>query len=323
MGALLEKVDTKEELADMIQRLGSPISAALLNMPCSIFRVPHIDGIIGYQLFGNCAIVISDPICLPQDREELTHSFHLYCLQSKKNILYLLTSDSFAHWAIGKECQTLIQAGEAVFLDPTRFAIRQKLRWKINQSIHDGVEIKEYHQQDASFEKQMDQTIAAWINKRHGPQIYLGAVPHYSNKRIFCALRKDQLVGLLSLMRIDRFQGWVVSYFLSIQDHPVGITEHLISTAIETLAHENCHFVCLGVVAGAKMGEMVGVNPVFQYFSRFIFKITKRMFHLDARQNYLNKFHPTSYPTYVLCSGKLNMSEILALKKILNVSIWF
>lgn len=323
MGIFLENVDTTEDLENIVQRLGSPVSAALLNMPCQIFRVPHIDGIIGYQRFKNCAVAVGDPICLPQDKEELANAFHLHCQQSNWNILYLLASDSFARWAIRNQCQTLIQAGQSLFLDPARFEIRQKLRWKINQSIQDGVEIKEYLQRDASFEKRIDKTIETWLNKRHGPQIYLGAATHHSSKRIFYAERKDQMVGLLTLTRIDQFRGWVVSYFLSTLDHPVGITEHLVSSAFETLAQEDCHFVCLGVVAGPKMGEMVGVNPFFQFFSRLIFKASTRMFHLDARQNYLNKFHPSSSPTYLLCSKKLSMSEILALKKVLNVSVWF
>jgi lysylphosphatidylglycerol synthetase-like protein (DUF2156 family) len=313
--------NTDEQLTSVVKRLGNPISTILLDLPCRIFSIPHLDGVVGYQLFKNCAVVIGDPICLPQNIAELTQAFHLYCQKYNWKIVYFLASDSFAHWAINNGCPTLIQVGEELILDPTCFQQKQKIRWKINQSLHHGVVIKEYQNFDPLLEKQMKNTIDACLKAKHGPQIYLGRLNFFSNyggKRIFYALQEDKIIGLLALSQIDQCHGWVVNYFLAL-DAPVGITEHLMSSVFGVLADENCHFLCLGVVSGSKLGEIVGLNVFSKFVVRFIFKISRWLFHLDKRKIYLNKYHPSLSPTYILTSGKLSISELLAIKKTLNI----
>lgn len=319
--AELKKIE--EPLASVMKRLGNPVSTILLDSPCRIFTLPHVDGIIGYQLFGNCAVVIGDPICLPQNMAELAQAFHLYCQKYHWKIVYFLASDSFAHWAIYNGCHTLIQVGEELTLDPTCFQKKQKIRWKINQSIHHGVVIKEYQNFDPLLENQMKKTIDAWLQARHGPQIYLGNLKLFENpgdKRIFYALQRDKIVGLLTLSCIDRFQGWVVNSSLAL-DAPVGMAEHLMSSVIDILANENCHFLCLGAASGHKLGEIAGLNMFSKFVARLIFRISRWLFHLDTRKNYLNKYHPYSWPTYVLTMEKLSISELLSIKKTLNVKL--
>src|ERR1700722_2811660 len=141
---IIGRENTDEQLASIVKRLGNPVSTILLDSPCRIFRIPDLDGVVGYQLFGNCAVVMGDPICLSQNIAELTHAFHLYCQKYNWKIVYFLASGSFAHWAINNGCHTLIQVGEELILDPTCFQKKQKIQWKINQSLNHGVVVKEY-----------------------------------------------------------------------------------------------------------------------------------------------------------------------------------
>lgn len=315
-----------EDLDSFVKRLGCPASTILLNSNCQIFRIPEVDGIIGYQQVKNCAVVIGDPICLPQDIPKLTEAFQLHCKNNHLSTIYFLVSHSFALWAIQNGCDTLIQSGEELIIDPSTFQTRQKLRWKINQSIHHGVVIKEYTNFDHELESEMKNTIDTWLKANHKPQIHLGDLNFFLNgaeKRIFYAMQNNEIIGLLKLSPIDRFRGWVLNSFLAISKAPVGTTEHLVSYVFETLAKENCHFLCLGAISGSRLGEIVGLSPLSKFFARLIFKISKRFFHLDRRKVYLNKFHPTLTKTYFVSSEKLTLSELMALKHILNVKICF
>lgn len=321
---LTEFNNVTEPLASVVKRLGNPVSSILLNLPCCIFRIPEVDGIIGYQKVKNCAVVIGDPICLPQNIDSLTRAFQFYCQKQNLTIVYLLASDSFAHWGINNGFQTLIQVGQKLIINPTKFQKRQKLRWKINQSLQNGVIVKEYKNFDPSIENQIRITTNIWLKNKNGPQIYLGNLsPLFNDKgqRFFYALQKDRIIGLLNLSRIDRFQGWVVNSFLAISDAPVGTTEHLFSSIIETLGNEGCHFLCLGAVSGSNLGEMVGLNPFSKYMAHLIFKIAKWFFKLEGRKTYLNKYHPHFNPTYFLISGKLTLKELMAIKEVLNVTL--
>jgi lysylphosphatidylglycerol synthetase-like protein (DUF2156 family) len=313
-----------ESLASVVKRLGSPESTVLLHSPCSVFQIPQIDGVIGYRQIGNCAVVIGDPVCLPQDITELTNAFHLHCQESKLKIIYFLTYQDFAHWAINNGCNTLIQVGEELSINPTNFKINQKLRWKINQSIQHGVTIKEYKDFDITLENQMKETVSTWLRERKGSQVHLGKIDFFNSiatNRIFYAERNDKIIGLLIISPVDRFQGWAVSSYLAIRNAPVGTTENLMCFTFDSLAEENCPFLCLGAVSGVKLGEVVGLSPIGKSLAALFFKIARWFFKLDAKAIYLNKYHPHLRPTFLLCRDRLSFVELLAIKRLLNVKL--
>ncbi len=307
-----------------VKRLGNPISTLLFDSPCQLFTLPGVEGVIGYQLVKRCAIVMGDPICAAQDIFQLTHAFHNYAKEQNWTILYLLVSKAFANWALEHHmCQTSIQVAEELFLDPVHFQPRQKLRWKVNQAIHSGVKIEESQNPAPPLLEQLQATIRVWLRERHGFQIHLGSFESLlgdPQKRIFYATHNARVVGVLALSSVDQHQGWVISGFLALAEAPVGTSEHLICTTIQQLAEEKCSFLCLGVVAGSQMGEMVGVHPVVRFLSHAAFQAIRWLFHLDRRKIYFDKFHPSGTPTYVLCSGKLSLSGLLALREVVQHS---
>ncbi len=183
-------------LAATVKRLGTAASSMLLHTPSHSFSTPTIDGIIGYQVANNCAVVIGDPVCLEQDEEALLKAFHAHC--KGKKIIYLLAKRSFAHLAVNNGCQTLLQVGEELSLDPTKFEMKQKLRWKVNQSIQQGVVVKEQHDLDHSLIKIR---LTEWSNSKKGPRIHMADFSFFldTNNRTFYAFQENQFVGQLLL----------------------------------------------------------------------------------------------------------------------------
>lgn len=321
MNSLDIKFKEIEQLGSVVRRLGSPESTILLHSSCSIFKMPQIDGVIGYHKIGNCVIVIGGPICLPQDVAELANAFRLYCQEKNLKVIYFLVHHDFANWAIENDYLTLIQVGEELSINPTNFQQSQKLRWKVNQAIKHEVIVNEYKNFDARLEKQIKITIDAWQNQRNGPQMHLGNInfSHTAGNRIFYAQKEDKIVGLLLLSPLDRIQGWSVNSYLALLDAPVGTTEHLICTALDSLSNENCQFLCLGI--RAQLGKVIGLNPVAKFLSHIIFKIVKWTFRLDARGVYLNKYHPHALSVFLLSPDKLRLADLLAIKELLNVRL--
>jgi lysylphosphatidylglycerol synthetase-like protein (DUF2156 family) len=318
--------DSIEGLDSIVKRLGSPASTILLDFPCHIFRLSGVDGIIGYQLIKNCAVVIGDPICLAENAGKLSQAFLQFCRQQNWTVIYILASNSFAHWALKAGYRTIIEVGEELMIDPTKFMLRQKLRWKINQSIRQGVVVKEYKGLNPALENQMKETLQTWLKNRHNPQVYLGDLKAFlsgTNKRIFYAVYKDQIIGLLKITPIDRFEGWTLSCFLALAGSPIGTSEHLMNFVFETLAQESCHFLCLGATSGSHLGEIVGMNAFSKWMAHFIFNISRWFFKLDAKRKYLSKYQPHLSPDYFVLSGKLTFAELMAIKQILHVKLCF
>lgn len=315
------KLKQVEQLPLAVKRLGSPESTILLHSSCSIFQIAEVDGLIGYHKVGNCALVIGDPICLPQHIAELTKAFHLYCEGENLKVIYFLVHHDFAYWAINNDCLTLIQVGEELTINPTNFQKFQKLRWKVNQAIKHGVVVNEHKNFDPLFEKQIKMTINTWQKERRGPQIHLGQIDFSdaAANRIFYAQKEGRIVGLLLISPLDNLQGWAVNSYLALLDAPVGTTEHLMCTALDSLANENCHFLCLGI--RPKLGEVMGVNLVAKYLANLVFKAVKWVFRLDARAVYLNKYHPHAQSVFLLSRDKLSLADLLAIKHLLNVKL--
>ncbi len=321
----LQENGNEKLLISKVKRLGNPISILLLNSDCKIFTVPGIDGCVGYQLVGNCAVVIGDPLCLKEQVSKLIDSFHAYCKEQNWTTVYFLASEAFAHYATGQHlCCSLLQIGSQLNIDPTKFHLKQKLRWKINHSLKAGVIIKEHREQDHSMDDQMKAAMKTWQESKHGFQIYLGSFDLYANykeKRIFYALEEGKIIGILTMIRLDHFQGWAITSFLALPNTPAGITEHLMCHVFTILSAENCRFLCLGFISGMKIGETAGLNPFSTFFAKLVFTLSRWLFHLDEKSIYLKKYSPTLSKTYILCDDKIGISELLAIKNTLKVKL--
>jgi len=315
---------TDDVTASIIRRYGNPVSTLLLHLPCTFFWHPGIDGVIGYSVFKNCAVVIGDPACSFNDRAALTLAFQEFCKKSHYSMVYLLASKSFAEWAVQNGCRTSMQVGEELILNPTTFQITQKLRWKINQSHNHGVVVKEYHHDDPKLEKAMILASEEWLKTKHGPQLHLGNVTYpvnRTNERIFYAMQNSRVIGLLVLSPLDIFHGWVVTFYFAIKEASVGASECLLSQVFETLGNENCHYVCLGATAGKQIGETVGISHMKKTFIRMVYKTLSWLFRLGSKRRYFAKFHPHSQPTYMLLSRRLNLNDMLAVKQLLDAKL--
>ncbi len=75
-------------------------------------------------------------------------------------------------------------------------------------------------------------------------------------------------------------------------DAPVGTSEYLISFTCESLAEENCLFLCLGAITGTQLGEIIGLSYFGKALVTLIFKIARCIFKLEAKAFYFKKYQP-------------------------------
>lgn len=319
----LSEPEKPESFASLVKRLGNAESTIMLYSDRHLFQIPEVDGAIAYHKIGNCAVVVGDPICLPRDIPELVSAFHRYCDEHHLKTTYLLTHHEFAHWGVENGCRTLIQVGVELSINPMTFKAAHNVRRKVNCATTNGVKVSEYTHSDAAAELGIKSAIKTWLDGRRGPQIHMGTLDfdHNSGNRIFYAHQNDRVIGILILTPTDRMQGWAVSYNIAIAGAPVGTTESLMCSTLACLARENCHFLCLGPIAGGELREFIGISPWGIAFVRMIFKAANWVFKLDAKATYLNKYKPISKPVFLLCKGRLTISQLLAIKQVLNIRL--
>jgi len=317
------------KLAEYVRRWGNSASTSLFNSNCCIYSTSGIEGIIGYRIESNYAIVFGDPLCAQSDIPQLTQKFHQFCKEKKWRIVYLTASEGFVKWAIHRVCGAFMEVGEELILDPKRNpksgAKRRGLRNKVNLAQRSGVEVNEYVGQDTKLEKELEQVGISWLEGRKGPQIYLTQVKVFEQregKRWFYAKCGEMIVGLLILQRLEVRQGWLVQFLMSVPEAPKGTSEQLVIVALNRLRNEGCRFLSFGVAQVENLGEIEGLNVVSEWIVRTVFKVAKRMFGLDRRRRFWRKFQPQKEPSYLLFSERgIDLKGVRSVMRALNVSI--
>lgn len=320
----------KEErpaIVELVRCWGGSTTDAVLDPSMQVFSLPGISGFIGYRLAYGCAIAFGDPICAATDKTVMAEAFHRFAEEQGKTIIYVAASQSFAHWAIQHVCGALIEVGEELILDPS-FDPRKRtgthgslVRRKVKSAQREGVTIHEYLGRDSELERSLEHVGELWLQSRSGPQIHISDVYLFDDrvgKRWFYAKQGDLCVGVITLNQLQAHKGWLLNHLMLTPEAPNGTSELLVVSALEALEKEGCRFVTVGMVTRSELGEIIGLGKFSAKLGRAVFKLAKKVAHLDGLNTFWGKFHPQSVPSYVLFSRKrIGVREILALKSAL------
>lgn len=322
----------KNSRAYYLQRWGNAASIALLDPRCMIFTIPTCDGVIGYRIESNCAVVYGDPICHPSDLPELTQAFYNYCQNHVKNIVYALATQRFVNWALEKKhCSAAVHIGHEVILDPLIDLKAGKghdaslLRNKYNQAVRKSIMVNEYRGDNPLLEQAMQNVAIQWLQSRKGPQIYLMQINIFADRttmRWFYAQQDNHIIGILILNRIDAYQGWVINELMIMPEAPTFVSEVLILAALDILRQEGCNFFSVGTLPALGVDTVEGFGKLSTWLVKRGFKIAKKVFQLAERQRYWKKFQPRSEPTFLLfAKPRIGLSEIKGIMRAFNADI--
>jgi lysylphosphatidylglycerol synthetase-like protein (DUF2156 family) len=322
------------DLASEVIRWGNSVSSgALADERCRQFRLPGIEGLIGYRVGVGCAVVMGEPVCRDADKPILADAFHAFCRARGLATVYVVTAPKFTRWAIARG-YAAVAFGEELILDPMRDpqegAAGRELRKKINRAKKVGVAISEYVPSrfaDADLERAMEEAAAAWLDGRRGPQIYITRLelfaPPREGKRWFYARAGERIVGAASLNRVDARGGWAIEHLVATPDSPQGVSESLVVEALAALGREGCRYATFGAAPARVLGQVAGFSRLSERFARAMYASAGRIFHLDARTRYRQKFQAVATePAYLLFDPPaIGVRQIAAVLRAFNVSI--
>lgn len=320
----------RQSLIECVRRWGGVASNAVLEPNCNTFTTPSIEGMIGYRLENQCAVVFGDPVCNPEDIPSLTKAFHEYCQKNDWSISYLMTSQSFATWAIGHVCEALIEYGEELVVnpildDPRKGAKGSLVRRKVKQAIKGNVIVREYKTPSPEMNAHLEEVSHLWLQNRHGPQVFISTIRLFEDpfgKRWFYALQGDKIIGIAIITRLEASQGWLLGRLMTLPDAPNGTPELLVVSLIETLKQEHCPFLSFGVTPSKELGKIEGLNKATTWITYFGYNTARFFFHLDRKKTFWKKFQPKSLSAYLLFNKpKIGFKELIGLKQALNMTL--
>lgn len=314
-----------------VRRWGGAASDAVLDPSCNIFRIPTIEGIIGYRVESGCAVVFGDPLCAASDIPELTLSFDRFCKENGYKLIFVTSTEQFSNWALKNLCNASIVFGEELIIDPHKDPRKNTgvngslVRRKVKHALKENVVVKEYTSQNLEIEESIQKVADAWLEKRRGPQIYISHVRLFADsfgKRWFYAQQGENIVGVVLLNQLQAHQGWLINHLMITPTAPHGTQELLITTVLETLANEGCHFVTFGSVPKESIDQIQGFSKLSSMLIQGSYKLAKHIFRLEGHKKFWEKFQVQSRPSYILFNQPtIGLQEISALTQALNVQL--
>lgn len=330
---------TKEKICDQrnvfvsqVRRWGDLNTDAVLDSTCKTFSVPDIEGCIGYREELTCAVVFGEPLCDPRDQKALVTAFHAFCQERGMPWVYVMVSEEFAkvihsEFSNGTE-PVLIHFGNKLIFDTAQNPLEMTgpkgvlIRKKVKHATHDGVVIHEYHNEDPTFEEEIEKMGKAWLSSRHGPQVYIAHHDFFHDregKRCFYAKKGEQIVGFLMLNRVDTCSGWLLNNLIVTSDSPSGTSESLIVTALKTLSEEGCPTLVVGPVTGTDIHQIVGLSAFSSWVIRSLFNVARKLFRLDGQRVFWEKFPSRHEPSF-LVFNRIGYRTVKALLRGINVN---
>lgn len=324
-------ISERSYLVNLVRRWGGSSTDAVLDPNCQQFYASNIEGVIGYRVEYGCALSYGDPICHPADAPALATAFHRFCEERNLSVIFLAASKNFSQWALNNICKSSLEFGHELYLDPQKDPETQSgsrgslVRRKVKQALNEGVHLYEYLSYNERLEQAINQVGLTWLNSRHGPQIHISNVHLFSDregKRWFYAQQNDAIVGIIVVNRLLSKQGWLLNHLMITPQAPNGTSELLVVKTIQTLAKENCRYATFGSVLGKDIGKIEGLGPISIWMAHRIVKMTNRLFHLEGRRTFWEKFHPYNDSSYILFSHKyVSLKNLMCLQRTLNITL--
>jgi lysylphosphatidylglycerol synthetase-like protein (DUF2156 family) len=320
----------REYIVDAIGKWGSPVSVALLDPTCSLFKVPECEGLIGYRKIGSCIVVFGQPVCPQESLRDLMRAFTEYCASRCKNVIYIAVSESFSTLALQENyVRAAFNLLYEIVLNPMENPIERRgrkasvLRNKYSQSVRNGVTVNEYVGNDPELQKKIASVVAAWQQARKGPQIYLYSGQLFddaANKRWFYAEHHGKVVGVVILNKIGGPAGWLLSLVALEPGTLLCVSEFMSLRIMEILRLEGCTYFSIGPSVAEQLLQVIGFNKFMRLLARGIFHvIVNRIFRMHKRHRYWDKFNPEKRAFYLLFDKpRIGASEIMGIMKALN-----
>lgn len=326
------RIEHESLVLDYLHRFGNAAALGLLHPLCKIFQPDGLDGIIGYRLERNCAVVLGDPVCAPADRLALAKSFHEFCKDQKHRNIYVMASETFTNDVLHHFGGSAIQIGHEIMIDPsvdTRTLTGpypRRLRHKEQQAMAYGVSIGEYKGGNPEIEQTFIAIAEHWLKNRKGPQIFLLPIDifaHRDSKRWFYAQKDGKIIGFLMLNAMSGKQIWVLNGSIMLTEQaPNGTSEYLMLYILETLRNEGSTLFSVGTTPSMEIERIEGFGRLTRLLLTGVIKSAHSIFKIQDRQLFWKKFLPRKEPTFIThLAGRMGIREIRALLRALHVNI--
>ena len=279
-------------VTERVRRYGGALSHALLDPACRAFVLDGVDGVVAFQVIGNCAVEFGDPICATAHKGAMQNAFVAHCRGRGWTTIAVATTDA-------KSGGSSAAVGFADLLfadprhDPTTGHAGRHLRQNIARVRRAGVTVREYRGEDEDVERRAQEACERW-RREQGASMFITDTRLFTERlgrRWFIAEKGGDVVGLLSLLRADNVGGSLVNLVFADPSAPSHTTDLLVVETMRALRDEGAPSVCFGIGPRREIA-VDGFHRMSVALAKSVYRFGDRLVHFYAKTAFWEKFGP-------------------------------
>ena len=309
----------KLKVQDLLMKYGTnPVSSIILENDKQYFFAQNGEGVMGYTIVDNVAIVAGEPICCDSIILNFLLDFKNFCSNNSLSICFCQVSSKYRD-AFEETGFILQEYGKEAIISLDNFSINgtkaAKIRWANNKMNKLGIKVTEYKpllSRDKNIEKQIHSVSNDWLKMKKSSELsfMLGSISldNPFDKRYFIATNSEGIIlGFIVCFPYKSKKGYFVDITRRSQNAPLGIMEKLIIDTCKILKNDDVEEVSLGLAPLADIGYDKNIQSKLLYKTfKFIYENMNSFYGFKSLYEYKKKYNPSVWePRFIAFSSKV------------------
>ncbi|KAJ9624346.1 hypothetical protein H2204_010902 [Knufia peltigerae] len=296
-------------LGSLVEKFGRVSHMGVLDPSYSFFLSKDLQSALYYKVLNNIAVIGGDPLCSPNQYDNLLQEFRRLRKRRGWGVAFLGTTDNFLPYAEQKKWVTMRFGTERV-LNPLDNPILQEKEGKRvitqNRQLLDpgrgGISVHVYvpsQGRDEVLEQNLRHVYDSWRDVRNQssrPQAYMTvfdpfAIPPLMTY-IYTTDRDGQCNGFAALRKIGANKGYHIDPYCASPTAPKGITDLLVFSAMSLLRQAGIGYLSFGFEPATELGAITALSRPTTAVTRSCYRRAFRHLPIGGKHAYHNKFRP-------------------------------
>jgi lysylphosphatidylglycerol synthetase-like protein (DUF2156 family) len=317
----IETSSDRRDALDLLHRYGgSPVGHMTTWPGNTLLLNRHRDAYLAYRLIGNVALVLGDPLGVPEGR---TAAIHEFVRLSRRNgwtpCFYGVGRSNLDAYI--EEGLSVIQVGEDAYLDLPGLQLRgrhwQDARTAINKARKIGIDFRllDLPDIDEGITRQLHEISDSWLRSRRLPEMgfTLGSLASAPDPEVRVAIAIDQqriVHGFVTWLPIHGTGGWVIDIMRRRPDDFNGIIEFLIVESALAFQAEGAQVASLSTAPLARVARDGDDSDTFEQAITRLVGLIEPFYRTRTLFEFKRKFSPRWEPVYIAFPGATCLPRI-------------
>ncbi|MVX62613.1 DUF2156 domain-containing protein [Clostridium chromiireducens] len=316
--------EDKLKVQEMLRKFATnPVSAIILEDDKRYFFPEFCEGVIGYTVINNIAIVAGEPICSDKDMNNILLEFKSFCSDNSLSICFCQVSEKYIN--VLKNADFIVQEyGKEAIIHLDTYTISgsktSKIRWANNKMDKLGIKVTEYKpliERNQKIEEQIVNVSNEWLTMKKSSELsfMLGTISLDKpfDRRYFIASNPEgELLGFIVCFPYESHKGYFIDITRRSKDAPLGIMEKLTIEICKVLKEDEVKEVSLGLAPLADIQSSHSIEGITVYkFFKFMYKYMNSFYGFKALYDYKKKYNPSVWESkFIAFSAEASILSI-------------